>query len=84
MDDLFVQATAGCMNPINNPENRDSSHKTTEDTEMMRFPHIFPVHIMGEVNIYIHGNHCFCELGDESPIPANPIASVNSVYSVVN
>ncbi|GBL44378.1 hypothetical protein SFMTTN_0173 [Sulfuriferula multivorans] len=49
---------------------------------MKRIPPIFPVHLMGEANI--HGNQLFCELGGESPIPANRVASVNSVFSVAN
>jgi len=49
---------------------------------MKRFPPIFPLHPMGEADIY--GNNCFCELGDKPPIPANPVASVNSVFSVAN
>jgi len=40
----------------------------TEDTEMMRVPHIFHVHLMGE--IAINGNQLFF--------------SVNSVFSVAN
>ncbi len=33
----------------------------TEDTEMKRFPYIFPVHLMGEVNIY--GSQLFLRVG---------------------
>ena len=54
----------------------------TEDTEMMRVLRIFPDYRMGEGDIY--ASRLFCELGDKPPVPAYPVSSVNSVFSVAN
>lgn len=42
----------------------------TEDTKMKRFPHIFPGHLMGEVNIY--GNQWFLRVGRRIAHPCEP------------
>ena len=62
--------------------NLKTAVQATENTEIKRISHLLEARLIGEAGIY--GKQLFCELGDESPIPANPITSVNSVFSVAN
>lgn len=56
--------------------------QATEDTEKKRIPHLLQAHLMGVVKIC--GKQLFCELCNKPPIPACPISSVSSAFSVAN